>query len=174
MGRHTGVACFADACACCPLRAQCTTAAGGRTITIGAYEHYLATARERRDDPVWKPTTAGSAQSGTQNRSSDAPPPRRTPGPDAWTGQDRRRFRPAGRRGQSRPTRGPGHRPHHWRLDRSPSLTKPGYRTRQAKSPQSQPGTTRYRPSPQASTDRSLRPSKPRHSPHSSCSTPLT
>ncbi|MFI7193999.1 transposase [Nocardia nova] len=60
IGRHTGVACFGDACASCPLRTQCTTAASGRTITIGAYEHYLATARERRDDPVWKADYRGT------------------------------------------------------------------------------------------------------------------
>ncbi len=50
-GRHTGVAYFGSACGECPLRAQCTSAAGGRTITVGAYEKYLATARTRQRDP---------------------------------------------------------------------------------------------------------------------------
>ncbi|WP_419150757.1 transposase [Nocardia vinacea] len=34
--------------------AQCTTAAGGRTITVGAHEKYLATARTRQLNPAWK------------------------------------------------------------------------------------------------------------------------
>jgi hypothetical protein len=53
-GRHTGIAHFAEACTDCPLRGQCTSAAGGRTITIGAHEKYLVTGRERQHDPVWK------------------------------------------------------------------------------------------------------------------------
>ncbi|WP_433683484.1 IS1182 family transposase [Nocardia sp. CA-119907] len=53
-GRHTGAAYFGAACTDCPLRAQCTTAAGGRTITIGAHEKYLATGRERQHDKAWK------------------------------------------------------------------------------------------------------------------------
>ncbi|WP_419198091.1 transposase [Nocardia vinacea] len=42
------------ACAGCPLRARCTTAAAGRTVTIGAFEEYLAAGRQRQHDPVWK------------------------------------------------------------------------------------------------------------------------
>ncbi|MEV6391530.1 transposase, partial [Nocardia xishanensis] len=53
-GRHAGIAYFGDACAACPLRPQCTAASGGRTITIGAHEEYLATARQRQHDPDWK------------------------------------------------------------------------------------------------------------------------
>ncbi|MGY1868673.1 IS1182 family transposase [Nocardia gipuzkoensis] len=53
-GRHTGAAYFGDACTHCPLRGQCTTAAKGRTITIGEHEKYLATGRERQRDPGWK------------------------------------------------------------------------------------------------------------------------
>lgn len=53
-GRHTGHATFGDACATCPLAAQCTTAAQGRTITIGHHEATLATARTRQTDPEWK------------------------------------------------------------------------------------------------------------------------
>jgi DDE family transposase/transposase-like protein DUF772 len=50
--RHHGQASFGEACASCPLGSQCTRAAGGRTITITAYEHELAAARVRQADPV--------------------------------------------------------------------------------------------------------------------------
>jgi hypothetical protein len=49
--RHHGQASFGPACASCPLRGQCTSAAAGRTITITAYEHELAAARARQADP---------------------------------------------------------------------------------------------------------------------------
>jgi IS5 family transposase len=49
--RHHGQASFGPACASCPLRGQCTSAAGGRTITITAYEAELAAARARQTDP---------------------------------------------------------------------------------------------------------------------------
>jgi hypothetical protein len=49
--RHHGQASFGPACATCPLRGQCTSAAAGRTITITAYEHQLAAARARQADP---------------------------------------------------------------------------------------------------------------------------
>ena len=48
-----GMAHFGAARAGCPLRAQCTTAAGGRTITVGPYEATLAAARARQTDPDW-------------------------------------------------------------------------------------------------------------------------
>jgi len=48
-----GTAYFARACADCPLRSQCTTAAGGRTIRVGRYEQRLSDARARQQDPVW-------------------------------------------------------------------------------------------------------------------------
>jgi hypothetical protein len=50
--RHHGQASFGSACASCPLRGQCTSAAAGRTITITAYEAELAAARTRQADPV--------------------------------------------------------------------------------------------------------------------------
>jgi hypothetical protein len=53
-GRYAGHATFGDACATCPLAAQCTTVAQGRTITIGHHEATLATARTRQTDPEWK------------------------------------------------------------------------------------------------------------------------
>ena len=48
-----GLASFADACATCELRAQCTTATGGRTIRVGIHEAALARARARQTDPAW-------------------------------------------------------------------------------------------------------------------------
>ncbi len=49
--RHHGQASFGPACASCPLGGQCTSAAGGRTITITAYEAELVAARARQADP---------------------------------------------------------------------------------------------------------------------------
>jgi IS5 family transposase len=49
--RHHGQASFGPACASCPLRGRCTSAAAGRTITITAYEQELAAARARQADP---------------------------------------------------------------------------------------------------------------------------
>lgn len=48
-----GTAHFGDACAACPLRDQCTKAAGGRTISVGIYEAVLARARQRQAAPGW-------------------------------------------------------------------------------------------------------------------------
>lgn len=45
---------FAERCTDCPLRPQCTTAAAGRTITIGRHEQRLAAARARQQDPAWQ------------------------------------------------------------------------------------------------------------------------
>jgi hypothetical protein len=50
--RHHGQASFGPACATCPLRGRCTSAAAGRTVTITAYEAELAAARARQADPV--------------------------------------------------------------------------------------------------------------------------
>ena len=52
-----GTASFAGACAACPLRGQCTTAAGGRSITVGRYEQRLADARASRPIRSGKLTT---------------------------------------------------------------------------------------------------------------------
>jgi hypothetical protein len=49
--RHHGQASFGPACASCPLRGRCTSAAGGRTVTITAYEQQLAAARARQAHP---------------------------------------------------------------------------------------------------------------------------
>jgi IS5 family transposase len=48
-----GIAYLGSACAACPLRAQCTTAAGGRTVSVGPHEQTLADARARQADPAW-------------------------------------------------------------------------------------------------------------------------
>lgn len=49
-----GTAEFGDACADCPLRAQCTTSTKGRTISVGPHEKHLAEARARQKSPQWK------------------------------------------------------------------------------------------------------------------------
>jgi IS5 family transposase len=48
-----GTAYFASACPGCPLRAQCTTAPGGRTVSVGPYEQTMTDARARQTDPAW-------------------------------------------------------------------------------------------------------------------------
>jgi hypothetical protein len=48
-----GTAYFAQACTDCRLRARCTSAAGGRTITVGPHEQILTDARARQTDPAW-------------------------------------------------------------------------------------------------------------------------
>jgi hypothetical protein len=52
-GDGSGIAYFGQACAGCPLRAQCSTAKGGRTIAVGAHEQALADARVRQADTAW-------------------------------------------------------------------------------------------------------------------------
>jgi hypothetical protein len=52
--RHAGKADFGNGCATCPLRAQCTDAKTGRSITIGHHEARLAAARTRQTDPAWR------------------------------------------------------------------------------------------------------------------------
>lgn len=49
----TGTASFWPYCTHCPLRQQCTTAADGRTVTVGIHEKLLAAARARQRDPDW-------------------------------------------------------------------------------------------------------------------------
>jgi DDE family transposase/transposase-like protein DUF772 len=49
-----GVAYFESACATCPLRPDCTTAASGRTIAVGHHEALLAQARSQAQDPQWR------------------------------------------------------------------------------------------------------------------------
>ena len=49
-----GIAYFADACASCPLRSQCTTATDGRTITVNPHEVVLARARRRQTGQRWR------------------------------------------------------------------------------------------------------------------------
>jgi len=54
-GRHgDGIAYFAEHCTACPLRGQCTDAAGGRTIHVNEFEAALARARQRQADPDWQ------------------------------------------------------------------------------------------------------------------------
>lgn len=44
---------FGRACAGCPLATACTTAAAGRTITVGPYEAQLVRGRAAARDPAW-------------------------------------------------------------------------------------------------------------------------
>ncbi|MBA2694297.1 MAG: IS1182 family transposase [Actinobacteria bacterium] len=50
----SGTATFGQACAGCPLRAQCTTAAAGRSIKLGVHEPALARARHRQQATGWQ------------------------------------------------------------------------------------------------------------------------
>jgi len=52
-GGEDGVAYFRDACSACPLRASCTNAKGGRTISVSRYEELLAAQRERCAEPAF-------------------------------------------------------------------------------------------------------------------------
>jgi hypothetical protein len=49
-----GIAYFAEHCTACPLRAQCTDAAGGRTIRVHEHEAALARARQRQAQADWQ------------------------------------------------------------------------------------------------------------------------
>jgi len=49
-----GIAYFGDGCAACPLRAQCTTAAAGRTVSVGRHEQRLRDARAEQKQPDWQ------------------------------------------------------------------------------------------------------------------------
>jgi hypothetical protein len=51
-GRNA-IAAFGRACAGCPLAERCTSAAGGRTISVGPHEAHLARARAVQRDPAW-------------------------------------------------------------------------------------------------------------------------
>jgi hypothetical protein len=50
----SGTATFGAQCHDCPLRAQCTTAATGRTVKISRHEQRLAAQRARQRDPAWQ------------------------------------------------------------------------------------------------------------------------
>jgi hypothetical protein len=52
--RLAGKADFGNACAACPLRAGCTDAKTGRSITISHWEVHLTAARSRQTDPAWR------------------------------------------------------------------------------------------------------------------------
>ena len=52
-GDGSGIAYFGPGCVGCPLRAQCTTAKEGRSVSIGPHEQALTDARARQADPAW-------------------------------------------------------------------------------------------------------------------------
>ncbi|MFC0862429.1 transposase [Sphaerimonospora cavernae] len=49
-----GTATFGGVCASCPLAVWCTTAKGGRKVTISRHEEHLARARANSADPAWQ------------------------------------------------------------------------------------------------------------------------
>jgi hypothetical protein len=49
-----GIASFGEGCAGCPLRAQCTTAVAGRTVSVGRHEQRLSDARTEQQQPEWQ------------------------------------------------------------------------------------------------------------------------
>ncbi|MFV0309356.1 MAG: transposase [Desertimonas sp.] len=49
-----GIAYFAEHCTACGRRAECTNAAGGRTIRVGEFEAALARARQQQAEPDWQ------------------------------------------------------------------------------------------------------------------------
>lgn len=51
--KGSGLAKFANACASCPLRSQCTKSAKGRNIAVGLNEAVLSRARKRQQHPGW-------------------------------------------------------------------------------------------------------------------------
>jgi IS5 family transposase len=51
---RAGFAEFGAASHSCPLASGCTTATGGRTISISHHEAALTAGRARRHDPAWK------------------------------------------------------------------------------------------------------------------------
>ncbi len=102
-----GIAYFSEHCSSCPLRGECTDAAGGphhpgRTSSKPA----LARARQRQDRPRLANRLPGQPTQGrTQARPPDAPPPRRPPSTCPRTTQGRRRLQPPRRRRQPRAPR---------------------------------------------------------------------
>jgi hypothetical protein len=52
--RGDGIAYFAEHCTGCRLRAECTDAAGGRTIHVSEFEAALARSRQRQAEPDWQ------------------------------------------------------------------------------------------------------------------------
>ena len=50
----SATASFAENCAACPLREQCTNSSSGRVVNINRHEAALARARARQADPAWR------------------------------------------------------------------------------------------------------------------------
>jgi hypothetical protein len=58
--RGGGLAQFKEACASCPMQAQCTSSTTGRTISINAHEEALARARARQQGRRWRDDYQGT------------------------------------------------------------------------------------------------------------------
>ena len=102
--RHAGEARFCAACRTCPLAAQCTTAKGGRTITIGPHEARLAAARQAQASPAWKADYKATRPK-VERKIGHLMRRRRAPRPGPRAAQGRRRLRSARRRSQPGPPR---------------------------------------------------------------------
>ena len=187
-GDGAGTASFGQACTGCPLREQCTKAAGGRSISVGPYEQQLADARSPAARPgLDRRLPRHPPQSGTQDRTPDAPLPRRAPRPGPRTNQDRRRFRPARRRRQPR-THRRAHRGQHARTrmgrrrrvtqskDTRTPYTAAETLTRARSSPDKSPRTRGHhsRPCPSGSQVSYASPLRDQRPPSDSRSTPAT
>jgi len=145
-----GIAYFGQGCASCPLRAQCTTATSGRTVSVGRHEQRLADARAEQQQPEWQADYQGDpAESRTQARASDAPQARRPASPGPRKGQGRRRLQPAGRRRQPRSSdRARGALDRHWmgRRDRPERPGRKSCRFGSRPTPPGRPGERRSDP----------------------------
>jgi Transposase DDE domain len=99
-------AAFGTACAHCPLAAQCTTSAAGRTVTVSTYELQLARARAAQADPAWRADyTATRPKVERKIGHLMRTPPRRAPRPRTRQHQGRRRLLSTGHRTQPGPPR---------------------------------------------------------------------
>ena len=100
-------------------RADCTGAAGGRTVRISANESVLAASRARQRDPAWRNDYRAVRPKVERKLAQPrAQKTRRPPRPCARPGQSRRRLQPAGRSRQHRAPRVLGLRstPQRWAL----------------------------------------------------------
>jgi hypothetical protein len=119
----SGRAAFDGACGGCPLRAACTTSAGGRTVTIHPREAVLQAHKAAQADPAGG-VYGHPAQSGTQDRPFRAPAVGRPKSSGPGQGPDRHRCRHPRGGGQLGSPR------HHWShlrrrdMDNRPTMSR--------------------------------------------------
>src|SRR6266508_243926 len=162
-----GIACFADTCADCPLRAECTNASGGRTIRVGRYEHRLAEA-DHPGRPLRAPSRRGPSgateprvgqllplhppQGRTQTRPHDATQTRRATSARPRQTQGGRRLQPSRRRAEPGPPGCARAAFDHDRMGGSHAMSAP------LRPPRRRSGTTRPSPTPLRSAVHGLAP----------------